>query len=173
MNHTGDTKMKHDAVAMFLSQGGYRLATYTVDNSDYLFNDAYVQMLAKNDALTAQKLRLEYLADTSTEIDYYAGLNKQVFGYEPPQVTVLHDNRLNADVIELLLQLFEKKRYHFVSFDAAQADAAHQTPDTYITKYGPMWGYRWANERSVRVNGNLEPDPPKWILEYGKTTAVQ
>jgi peptidoglycan/xylan/chitin deacetylase (PgdA/CDA1 family) len=167
MNHTGDTKVKHDVIAAFLSQHGYRLATCTISNSDYLFNDAYVRMLAKNDDVAAEKLRLEYLAYTSTEIDYYAALNKQVFGYEPPQVMLLHANRLNADVIEQVLTLFEKKQYRFVSLDAAQSDAAYQTPDTYITKFGPMWGYRWARERNIKVNGSLEPDPPKWILEYG------
>jgi hypothetical protein len=99
MNHTGDSKEKHDLIAAFLSQRGYQLATCTIDNSDYLFNDAYVWMLAKSDAEAAKKLRAEYLAYTSQEIDYYAGLNKQVFGYEPPQVMLLHDNRLNADVI--------------------------------------------------------------------------
>ncbi|MCU1272737.1 MAG: hypothetical protein JWO48_168 [Bryobacterales bacterium] len=173
MNHTGDTKVKHDRIAAFLSQRGYRLATCTIDNSDYLFNDAYVRMLAKNDNAAAQKLRLEYLAYTSAEIDYYAALNKQVFGHEPPQVMLLHVNRLNADVIEQVLTLFEKKQYKFVSLDAAQSDSAYRTPDTYITKYGPMWGYRWAKERNVKVNGSLEPDPPKWILEYGKSSAKQ
>jgi hypothetical protein len=112
-----------------------------------------------------------YLAYASTEIDYYAALNKQVFGYEPRQVMLLHDNRLNADVIEQVLQLFEEKRYKFVPLDAAQADAAYRTPDTYITKFGMMWGYRWAKERNVKVNGSLETDPPKWILEYGKASA--
>jgi hypothetical protein len=34
-----------------------------------------------------------------------------------------------------------------------------------------MWGYRWAKERNVRVNGSLETDPPKWISEYGKAGA--
>jgi peptidoglycan/xylan/chitin deacetylase (PgdA/CDA1 family) len=171
MNHTGDTKVKHDAIAAFLSQRGYRLATCTIDNSDYLFNRTYVRILANNDDVAARKLRLEYLAYTSAEIDYYAALNKQVFGYEPPQVMLLHDNQLNADVIEQVLTLFEEKRYGFVSLGAAQADVAYETADTNITKFGPMWGYRWPKERSVKVNGRLEPDPPKWILEYGEASA--
>ncbi|SPF44090.1 putative Polysaccharide deacetylase [Candidatus Sulfotelmatobacter kueseliae] len=164
MNHTGDTKEKHEQVAAFLSQRGYRLATCTIDNSDYLFNSAYVRMLAKHDS-SARKLRVEYLSYTSAEIDYYADLNKQVFGYDPPSVMLLHDNRLNADVIDQLLRLFEKKRYKFVSLDRAQSDPAYQVPDTYISKYGPMWGYRWAAERGVKVNGKLEAEPPEWILQ--------
>jgi hypothetical protein len=30
-----------------------------------------------------------------------------------------------------------------------------------------MWGYRWARERGVKVDGSLEPEPPKWITDYG------
>jgi peptidoglycan/xylan/chitin deacetylase (PgdA/CDA1 family) len=177
MNHTGDTKAKHDAIAAFLSQRGYRLATCTIDNSDYIFNDAYVRMLAKNDDAAAQRLRRDYLTYTNVEIDYYytnveidyyAALNKQVLGYEPPQVILLHDNRLNADVIDEVLKLFEQKQFAFVSLEAAQSDGAYQTPDAYITKYGPMWGYRWAQERGVKVNGRLEPDPPQWIVDFDK-----
>jgi peptidoglycan/xylan/chitin deacetylase (PgdA/CDA1 family) len=168
MNHTGDTKEKHEQVAAFLSRRGYRLATCTIDTTDYVFNDAYVRMLAKQDEPSVRKLRLEYLSYTSAEIDYYAELSKQVLGYEPPEVMVLHDNRLNADMIEQLIALFEKKQYKFVSLERAQSDPAYQIPDTYITKYGPMWGYRWAAERGVKVNGRLEPDPPEWILQYNK-----
>ena len=168
MNHTGDTKEKHDRVARFLSQRGYRLATCTIDSSDYAFNDAYIRMLAGGDRSSAEKLRREYLAYTSAEIDYYAALNKSIFGYEPPEVMLLHDNRLNADMIEQVLGLFKTRGYRFVSLTAAQADPAYGTPETYITDSGLMWGYRWAKERGVRVNGRLETDPPKWITEYGK-----
>jgi peptidoglycan/xylan/chitin deacetylase (PgdA/CDA1 family) len=168
MNQTGDTKAKHDAIAEFLLKRGYQLAACTIDSSDYVFNRAYVRMLANHDAASARRLRGEYVAYTNTEIDYYAGLNRQVLGYEPPEVMLLHDNRLNADVIEQVLSLFRQKRYEFVTLASAQSDPAYRTPETYITKFGPMWGYRWAGERKVKVNGSLETDPPKWITEYGK-----
>jgi peptidoglycan/xylan/chitin deacetylase (PgdA/CDA1 family) len=168
MLHTGDTKEKHDAIAAFIAQRGYHNAFCTVESSDYLFNVAYVKMLQKNDAASAQRLRAEYLAYTATEIDYYAALNKQIFTYEPPEVMLMHDNPLNSDTIDDLLKLFEARGYKFVSITTAQSDPAYKTPDTYVNKYGPMWGYRWAQELKVKVNGNLETEPPKWILDYGK-----
>jgi peptidoglycan/xylan/chitin deacetylase (PgdA/CDA1 family) len=168
MNHTGDTKAKHDAIAAFLAAHQYKVATCTIDNSDYLFNAAYLRILANNDYQTAKKLLREYLTYTSLEIDYYASLNKRVLGYEPPQVMVLHDNRLNSDTIDSVLKLFERKGYAFVSLGKAQSDAAYVIPDTYITEYGPMWGYRWARERNIKVNGRLEPDPPDWVLALAK-----
>lgn len=173
MNHTGDTKLKHDNIATYLAQRGYGLATCTIDTSDFLFNNAYVQMLATHDSVAAQKLLLDYLTYAKAEIDYYAQLNRQVLGYEPPQVMVLHDNLLNGTVIDKILKVFEEKHYRFVPLDVTQSDPAYRIPDKYITKFGPMWGYRWAKELSVKVNGNLEPDPPKWILDYrGPSTNV-
>jgi peptidoglycan/xylan/chitin deacetylase (PgdA/CDA1 family) len=172
-NHTGDTKAKHDAMASFLSQRGYHLATCTIDTSDYLFNNAYTKMLAKKDSVSAGRLRRDYLTYTSVEIDYYAGLNRQVLGYESPQVMLLHDSPLNADTIEDILRIFEEKGYAFVSLKKAQSDPAYQIPDTDITSYGPMWGYRWAQERNVKVNGRLETDPPNWVLAYGQQDSPQ
>lgn len=167
-NQTGDTKEKHDAIASFLAQRGYQLAVCTIDNEDYNFNRAYVKMLSNKDDTSAAKLRADYLAYTSKEIDYYAGLHKQVFGREIPQVMLLHVNALNADVIDQVLALFKTKHYRFVSLRAAFSDPAFKTPDEFVTKEGWMWGYRWAKVLGVRVNGSLESEPPSWISQYDK-----
>jgi peptidoglycan/xylan/chitin deacetylase (PgdA/CDA1 family) len=165
-NHTGDTAAKHDSVAAFLKQRGYRVATCTIDNEDYLFNEAYLRMLARQDDKSAEKLRAEYLAYTAAEIDYYTGLHKHVFGRPIPHVMLFHLNRLSADLMNQLLDIFEAKRYRSVSLDTAQSDAAYDTPDTLTTSYGPMWGYRWAKVRAVKIDGSLESEPPEWIAQY-------
>src|ERR1019366_417998 len=81
-NHTGDTKEKHDAVAAFLAQRGYRLSPPTLQKSDWIFNAAYVKMLKRHNHASVRRLRAEYLAFTNAQIDYFIGLNKQVWGYE-------------------------------------------------------------------------------------------
>lgn len=167
-NHTGDTQEKHEAFAAFLKERGYKLAACTIDNEDYIFNRAYLRLLAQKDTETARRVRAEYLAYTATEIDYYNSLHLQVFGREIPQVMLLHVNRLNADVIEQVLAIFEQKQYRFVTLAAAQADLAYQTRDTFVTREGFMWGYRWAKERGVKVNGKLETEPPDWIFRYAQ-----
>jgi len=169
--HTGDTKDKHDKIASFLAKRGYKVAGCTIDNEDFVFNAAYLKMLAAKDDISAAKLRADYLAYTSTEISYYSDLHKQIFGREIPHVMVLHVNRLNADLIDKLFELFEQQQYRFVPLDVALSDPAYQTPDLFLprfSKYGPMLGYRWATELQVPVNGNLETEPPAWILNYGR-----
>jgi hypothetical protein len=113
-------------------------------------------------------LRTEYLAYTATEIDYYESLHVRIFGHSIPHVMLLHANRLNADMIDALLKVFDSKRYTFITLDEAQADPAYQTPDTFVSAFGPMWGYRWAKARQVTVNGAAELEPPAWIVEYAK-----
>jgi len=170
-SHTGDTKEKHDAIAAFLTKRGYKVAVCTIDNEDFVFNAAYLKMLSTRDDTSAAKLRADYLAYTSTEISYYSELHKQKFGREIPHVMVLHVNRLNADIIDKLLELFDQQHYRFVTLDVALSDPAYKTADVFLprfSKFGPMWGYRWAAELQVPVNGNLESEPPAWILTYGK-----
>lgn len=165
-NHTGETAEKHDAIAAFLKQRGYKVATCTVENSDWVFARAYRLMVDRRDAQSAARLRTDYLDYTRQEIEYYNKLNRQIFGHEIPQVMVLHANRLNADMLDEVLQIFEKLDYKFVSLQEAQADPAYQTPDTFFTPFGPMWGYRWARELNVKVDGRSEPEVPAWVEKY-------
>ncbi len=165
-NHTGETAEKHDAIAAFLRQRGYAVATCTVENSDWIFARAYHLMLDRHDPQSAARLRTDYLEYTRQEIEYYSKLNRQIFGHEIPQVMVLHANRINADMLEQVLQIFEKLNYKFVSLQKAQADPAYRTPDTFFTPFGPMWGYRWARELNVKVDGLTEPEVPAWVENY-------
>lgn len=81
---------------------------------------------------------------------------------------LLHANRLNADVIDQVLAIFAQQQYRFVTLEAAQADPAYKTPDILAIRDGWMWGYRWARELGVKVDGRLETEPPDWIIQYGQ-----
>lgn len=167
-NTTGETPEKHAAILTFLKQHGYEVATCTIDNEDYKFARAYSLILAKHDEVSAAKLRQAYLDYTAIQIDFYSGLHQTLFGHEIPHVMLLHATRLNADTIEQILNIFEAKQYKFVTLATAQSDPAYATPDTYATKFGPMWAYRWSRELGIKVNGQAETDPPSWITQYGK-----
>lgn len=170
-NHTGDTEAKHSAIMDFLSHRGYRLAPCTIETSDYIFAAAYERMAARHDHSAQARLRREYLAFTAAQIDYFSRMNADVLGYEPPEIVLLHDNQLNADLMDKILALYERRGYKFVSLDEAERDPVYQAPDSFVTKYGPMWGYRWARERGVKVDGSKEPEPAAWVAAYGSEPA--
>lgn len=171
-NHTGDTKEKHDALAAFLAQRGYRLAPCTIETEDWMFTERLFRMRAHHKEADATRLLHAYLDFTAAQIDYFAALNKQIFGYEPPEILLIHDNPLNAEMIDRILSLFEQRGYRFVSLTEAESDPAYATPETFITSYGPMWSYRWAKVKGIHVDGSKEPDPPAWIVNYEKPPAT-
>lgn len=174
-NDTGDTQAKHDDFAAYLKAHGYEVATCTIDTSDYMFAAAYARAVGLKDLGFAERIRREYLAYSATEIDFYAALNRRVLSYEPPQVMLIHDSLLNADSIDELMGLFTSRGYRFVSLKEAQQDPAYAIPDTYVTKYGMMWGYRWAEERNLGRLGMHESEPADWVMKYadGKPMADQ
>jgi hypothetical protein len=158
---------RHAAILAFLKAHHYETATCTIDNEDYVFAEAYSKMLARHDDAFASHLRQAYVDYTAAEIDYYTQLHKQIFGREIPHVMVLQASRLNADTIDQVLDIFTVRHYRFISVAQAQSDSAYATPDTFATKYGPMWSYRWAKELGIRVDGSKETEPPVWVSKYG------
>ena len=168
MNHTGDPLDKALAIEAMLRRRGYMPAASTIDTSDYVFEAAYTKALQAGDRAAATRIADAYLAYSATEIDYYVGLSQKVLGYEPPQVALLHLNRINTDTLDRILDLYVRRGFGFVPLDQAQADPAYAIPTTYATRFGPMWPYRWAREKGVRVDGSLEQEPPSWIGDYAR-----
>lgn len=165
-NHVGDTQDKRVAVEELLTRYGYRLAASTIDTSDYLFGLGYERAVAMKDGEMQQRIEQAYLAHTRQQVQYYGDLNAKVLGYRPPEIIVLHLNSLNAAVADRLLKIFKELDYRFVSLAEAQSDPAYRRSSAYTTRFGPMWGYRWARERGVKVDGRLEKEPPQWITTY-------
>jgi peptidoglycan/xylan/chitin deacetylase (PgdA/CDA1 family) len=172
-NHLGDTAEKQAGAVAILQARGYQLAASTIDTSDYVFDKAFARALAARDSAMQAKIKQAYLDHTAKQITYYASLNAQVLGYEPPAIMLLHINRLNAETLDAQLALFRKAGYRFVSLTEAQADPAYAQPPRLPTRFGPMWGYRWARDQGVRVNGSLEEEPPNWVAEYGDAISVE
>ena len=165
-NHVGDTETKRVAIEKLLASHGYKLAASTIDTSDYLFNNAYERAFAKHDRGMMQRIERAYIDHSRVQIAYYGELDRTVLGRVVPAIMLLHANRLNAAAIKPLLGLFRSAGYGFVSLAQAQADPAYSAMPAVATKFGPMWAYRWARERQMKVNGRLEQEPPAWISAY-------
>lgn len=169
-NHLGESAEKQVGAMALLQAHGYRLAAATIDTSDYVFDAAFERALADQDTAMQARIRHAFLEHTEKQIAYYAALNRQVLGYEPPAIMLLHVNRLNGATLDAQLALFRKAGYRFVSLAQAQADPAYASPPRGHTRFGPMWGYRWARDRGVHVDGRLEAEPPGWIAQYTATS---
>ncbi|MBL8656704.1 MAG: polysaccharide deacetylase family protein [Altererythrobacter sp.] len=169
-NHVGDTEERRSQIEGLLAERGYRLAASTIDTSDYLFDRAHQR--AASDPAMRRRIERAYLDHSRKQIRYYQALNRLVLGREPPAIMLLHSNVLNAMTLDRLIAIFRAEGFRFVSLTQAQEDKAYRTSPAFATRFGPMWGYRWARERGVRVDGNNEQEPPNWLSAYAETGVV-
>ena len=165
MTHTGDTPEKKEAIEAFLKARGYKVTPHTIENSDFIFNVPYSLAVQKGDMELARRLREAYLDLTFAATEFAEKVSPQIFGREFPQLLLIHSNDITADTLDEILNRYKARGYTFVSLDTVMADPAYQTKDTYVTKYGPTWFFRWSQSKGLDVSFRGDPDPPKWVMD--------
>ena len=162
--NTGMTMELKTAFDTFLKDRGYIIAPVTIEDADYVFNDALGHALEKKDKKLAAKAKQEYLEYVDTVFDYAEKESAALFNRQIPQVLLVHDNALNMDCMDALLEKLEKRGYKFVSLETAMSDPAYATPDLYVGT-GILWMDRWKLAMGLKPEPEKGPDPPKWASE--------
>ena len=165
---TGPNKEVKEAFEKFLRDHGYKIAPFTIENSDYIFNRIYVDAKRDKDTGLMERLRAAYLELNDAQFEFFERLSSEMFGREISQILLIHANDINADCLDQLLKRLEGRGYRFVTLDQALEDKAYQTKDDYIGVHGPSWMHRWTVSMGLKMKLNEEPDPPKWVLEMFK-----
>ena len=166
--HTGPTSEVKAGLERFLARRGYRIAPFTIENSDWVFSAAYTKAKRSGDEALATNVRVAYLAYTDTMLDWYETLSKDSFSREIPQILLIHSNDLHADALDALLAQIEKRGYRWVTLADAMKDAAYATPDDFVGTSGPSWLHRWRVSRNLPSRMRDEPDPPQWVVDLTK-----
>lgn len=163
---TGRTAGEKAAVDDFLAKRGYRVAPVTVNSSEWIFALAYRNALAKGaDADTLGKLRSEYIAYMLAVLIHYEKRSVDLFGFEVPQVLLLHANEINAATLPELVAAIRARGYRFVTLDDATSDPSYRHPDTYTGELGTSWINRWAKteDRPATFYGG-KPRTVEWVM---------
>ena len=121
--NTGPDLETKSAFEAFLSDHGYTVAPVTIDNSEWIFAQAYDHVLDRGDAATQRRITESYLKYMEAMFRYYEDQSESLFGYEIREILLLHANRLNADTLDRLLDLLEKRGYIFVPLERAMTAA--------------------------------------------------
>ncbi len=159
--NTGMTMELKTAFDTFLKERGYTIAPVTIEDADYVFNDALAHAVEKKDKKMAAKAKKEYLEYVDTVFDYAEKESAEMFGRQIPQILLVHDNALNLECLDALLAKLEKRGYKFVSLDVALADPAYATPDLYVGT-GILWMDRWKLALGMKLDLSKGPEPPAW-----------
>jgi peptidoglycan-N-acetylglucosamine deacetylase len=160
-----DLQTRREAEA-FLVERGYRIAPITLDGWDWMFAGLYEDAKQRNDTALQQQIVKEYLSYHDAAIAYAEQLSKQVVGYEPKQILLLHASNLEADHIGELLDVLRKRGYRFITLEDALGDQAYSLPDTYVGEEGTSWIDHWAISQGKIPQG--APPFPQWVIERTK-----
>jgi len=163
-----DLQTRREAEA-FLVARGYHIAPITLDAWDWAYASVYEDAKRRGDAAAQDDLAKSYLAHSEAEFAYAEQLSKQIVGYEPKQIILLHANQLEADHIGELLDLFRKRGYRFITLEDALGDPAYSLPDTYIGEGGTGWLEHWAISQGKIPQG--APVFPQAVIEKWKALA--
>ena len=150
---TGRDLQTRREVEAFLVARGYRIAPVTLDAWDWFFARLYDEARKRGDAAMQQETANAYLSHSDAVFSYCEKLSKDLVGYEPKQILLLHANQLEADHIHELLALIRKRGYRFITLEDALGDDAYGLPDTYVGEEGKGWLEQWAITRGQPARG--------------------
>jgi peptidoglycan/xylan/chitin deacetylase (PgdA/CDA1 family) len=163
---TGRDLQTRLAVDAFLTARGYRIAPVTLDAWDWMFAGVYDDAKRRGDAALQQEVASSYLSYSDAVFAYSEKFSRDLLGYEPKQILLLHANQLEAEHIHELLELLRKRGYRFIMLEDALTDDAYSMPETYIGEEGRGWLDHWALSRGKPILGF--PVVPQAILERSK-----
>ena len=163
-----DLQTRREAEA-FLAARGYHIAPITLDAWDWAYASVYEDAKRRGDTAAQADLAKSYLAYSDAVFAYWEQQSKQIIGYEPKQILLLHANQLEGDHIGELLDLFRKRGYRFITLEDALGDSAYSLPDRYVGEGGTGWLDHWAISQGKILTG--APVFPQAVLEKWKALA--
>ncbi len=131
-----------------------------------MYAGVYEDAKKRGDTALQQQLADSYLSYSDSVFAYSEQLSKQIMGYEPRQILLLHANQLEADHIGDLLEVMRKRGYRFVTLEEALNDSAYALPDTYVGEEGTGWLDHWAIAQGKPPRG--APVFPQWVIDRSK-----
>jgi peptidoglycan/xylan/chitin deacetylase (PgdA/CDA1 family) len=162
--HSGTTPEIHQGIMDFLEQRRYRVAPVTVDYADYAFAGAYRRMRVSGNQETAEKIRQAYLDQVDAGFEHAEKVSLDLFGYEPPQILLLHCNELNSLTLGESIARMRGRGYGFITLDEAMADKVYHRPDTFAGP-GGSWLERTATAMGRPLAPGAGPRVPQWIAD--------
>lgn len=161
----GEARRVTAAMTAVLDRRGLKVAPFTVEHADYIFNSLYVAARAEGDSAAMGRLGDAYLNHLDRAFAFAEDLATETFGRGIPHVFLIHANAINAEYLEPMLDRLEGRGYRFVSLAEAVEDPAYDSRNGYTGSAGVSWLHRWREGLGLDDRLLREPDPPDWILQ--------
>lgn len=150
-NDLGKNEQMHKEAATYLQSKKYTIVPFTVHSEDWLITQLYEYYVDHNQPKEAQRIGQQYVAKTLAYFEYIESLTDKKLKRDVKHIYLLHDNLLNADYMDDLVDSLKKKGYGFCTLNEALTDPIYAQTDYYNEKYGISWVYRWIQDKKVRM----------------------
>ena len=121
----GENAEKRAASREVLARHGYKVASVTMDFSDWAWTAPYARCRDAGDEAAVRRLEDMYMQAARESIGYSRRLSQAVYGRDIPYVLLLHISAFEGRLLPRLLQLYRDEGFRFVSLAEAEADAAY------------------------------------------------
>lgn len=170
-NDLGKDSIHQKEIAAELRKKGYVITPFTIESSDWMYNYLYTHYLKKGLNEQAKQIAEDYINTTLAYFDFFAKLANKQYNRPINHIYLCHDNAINADYLDVLLQKLKEKDYNFISLTEALKDPVYKQENVYYKKWGVSWIYRWMKDSKERVLlMKQEPDMKKTYELYQKAT---
>jgi len=121
----GENAEKRAAGREVLARNSYKIASVTMDFSDWAWTAPYARCRDAGDEAAVTRLEDMYMRAARDSIGYYRQLSRTAYGRDIPYVLLLHVSAFEARMLPRLLQLYRDEGFRFVSLAEAEADPAY------------------------------------------------
>lgn len=149
-NGMGKDSAEQARMQAFLTENHYISTPFTVESEDWLFTQLYEKALREGNLDEARSIGNRYVDLTLKLFGHFEQVAMKVTGRPVKQIYLCHDNRLNTDYLQALIQKLKEKQYSMISLADAMSDEAYQLPLYYHGNWGFSWLYRWVKDPAVR-----------------------
>ncbi|MDF9795039.1 peptidoglycan/xylan/chitin deacetylase (PgdA/CDA1 family) [Catalinimonas alkaloidigena] len=165
----GLTKARHDSLNHFLEQHGYQEAPVTIDNDDYLFAKAYHVSFTKKDLTMMKKIGEDYISYMEDKVEFYEKLSGQLWDRNIKHILLLHANKLNAEYLDELAEMYQRHGYAFISLQEALTDEVYKEEISRYGDWGISWIDRWALTKGKKGDFFAgDPVTPEYVQELAQ-----
>ncbi len=105
-----------------LRERGYKVASVTMDFSDWAFNEPYARCRTQGNTAGVARLEVLYLASAQEALTASRAQSNALFERDIPYVLLMHAGAFDAHMLPRLLAMYEARGMRFVTLKQAMAD---------------------------------------------------